>query len=125
MAPNVIQCVNYLFTLFCVYPFLRIEDESTNYRLWVADYYGNATNSFSAHNGYYFSTVDKNNDEAPSCCPCAPSYGGGWWFYRYPIVNMYYILLLIILLIRIACTQFKLCKLLSYINYIPAALNQI
>ena len=63
--------------------FHRIEDEANNYRLWVGDYYGNATDSFSVHNGYYFSTVDKNNDEAPSCCPCAPSYGGGWWFYRY------------------------------------------
>ena len=61
----------------------RLEDENNNYRLWVSDYYGNATDSFSVHNGYHFSTVDRNNDEAPKCCPCAPSYGGGWWFYRY------------------------------------------
>ena len=36
----------------------------------------------SAHNGFSFSTVDRNNDQAPKCCPCAPAYGGGWWFYR-------------------------------------------
>ena len=52
------------------------------YRLWVGGYGGNATDSLSAHNSYPFSTVDKNNDEAPRCCPCAPAYGGGWWFYR-------------------------------------------
>jgi Fibrinogen beta and gamma chains, C-terminal globular domain len=60
----------------------RIEDESSNYRLWVGGYSGNATDSLSAHNGYPFSTVDRNHDEAPKCCPCAPAYGGGWWFYR-------------------------------------------
>ena len=63
----------------------RIENESSNYRLWVGGYSGNATDSLSAHNGYPFSTVDRNNDEAPKCCPCAPAYGGGWWFYRYPM----------------------------------------
>ena len=61
----------------------RIENESDNYRLWVGGYVGNATDSLSAHNGYPFSTVDRNNDEAPKCCPCAPAYGGGWWFYRF------------------------------------------
>ena len=66
----------------------RLEDENNNYRLWVSDYYGNATDSFSVHNGYHFSTVDRNNDEAPKCCPCAPSYGGGWWFYRYIVVSI-------------------------------------
>lgn len=67
--------------VFAEYSKFRIENEDSNYRLWVEDYYGNATDSFSVHNGYYFSTVDRNNDEAPACCPCAPSYGGGWWFY--------------------------------------------
>ncbi len=28
-----------------------------------------------------FSTIDRDNDSAPRCCPCAPAYGGGWWFY--------------------------------------------
>lgn len=63
-------------------PSLSIGPESDNYRLSVFDYRGNASDSFSAHNGYLFSTVDRDNDEAPDCCPCAPAYGGGWWFYR-------------------------------------------
>ena len=64
----------------------RVEGESTNYRIWVGGYSGNASDSLSAHNGYQFSTMDKNNDQAPKCCPCAPAYGGGWWFYRYQAI---------------------------------------
>ena len=60
----------------------RIDGEESDYRLWVSGYSGNASDSLSAHNGYKFSTVDRNNDRAPKCCPCAPAYGGGWWFYR-------------------------------------------
>ena len=60
----------------------RVDDEASDYQLWVGGYTGNASDSLSAHNGYKFSTVDRNNDEAPKCCPCAPAYGGGWWFYR-------------------------------------------
>merc|ERR1719244_708764 len=63
------------------YTTFRVEGESTNYRIWVGGYSGNASNSLSAHNGYQFSTMDKNHDQAPKCCPCAPAYGGGWWFY--------------------------------------------
>ena len=70
-------------SIFSSQLFPRIENESDNYRLWVGGYTGNATDSLSAHNGYPFSTVDRNNDEAPKCCPCAPAYGGGWWFYRF------------------------------------------
>ena len=60
----------------------RIDNEDDDYRIWIGGYSGNASDSLSAHNGYKFSTVDRNNDLAPKCCPCAPAYGGGWWFYR-------------------------------------------
>ena len=66
-------------SLNCCY---RVDSEIENYRLWVGGYSGNASDSLTAHNGYQFSTVDNNNDQAPKCCPCAPAYGGGWWFYR-------------------------------------------
>jgi len=68
-------------TAFAEYTTFRVDGESVDYRLWVGGYSGNATDSLSNHNGYKFSTVDRNNDEAPQCCPCAPAYGGGWWFY--------------------------------------------
>ena len=60
----------------------RVDGEEEDYRIMVGGYSGNASDSLSAHNGYKFSTVDRNNDHAPKCCPCAPAYGGGWWFYR-------------------------------------------
>ena len=63
------------------YSTFRVEGEETEFRLWVDGFSGNASDSFSAHSSYKFSTVDRNNDEAPKCCPCAPAYGGGWWFY--------------------------------------------
>ena len=51
--------------------------------MWINGFSGNATDSFSGHNGSEFSTVDNINDRAPKCCPCARAYGGGWWFHRY------------------------------------------
>lgn len=62
------------------YSSFRVGSVESNYRLTVGGYTGNATNSLVAHDGALFSTIDKTNDAAPSCCPCAPSYGGGWWF---------------------------------------------
>ena len=68
-------------TVYAQYDTFLVESEAENYRLWVGGYSGNATDSLSAHNGHRFSTLDRDNDEAPQCCPCAPAYGGGWWFY--------------------------------------------
>eukprot|EP00092_Neocalanus_flemingeri_P027836 GFUD01030219.1.p1 GENE.GFUD01030219.1~~GFUD01030219.1.p1 ORF type:complete len:765 (-),score=159.24 GFUD01030219.1:331-2625(-) len=66
---------------YAEYSTFRVDSEDLDYRLWLGGYSGNASDSLSAHNGYKFSTVDRNNDQAPKCCPCAPAYGGGWWFY--------------------------------------------
>ena len=71
----------YLYTH--TYFFFRIDSVDFNYRLWINGFSGNATDSFSGHNGSEFSTVDNINDRAPKCCPCARAYGGGWWFHRY------------------------------------------
>ena len=68
--------LNYIFW------FHRVDSADRNYRLWISGYSGNATDSFSDHNGSEFSTVDNINDRAPKCCPCAKAYGGGWWFHR-------------------------------------------
>ncbi len=71
--------------------YYSIGDEGESYRLRVFGYRGNASDSFSAHNGYRFSTYDIDNDEAPECCPCAPAYGGGWWFYGYVAAIFYFL----------------------------------
>ncbi|XP_046649622.1 uncharacterized protein LOC124340891 isoform X2 [Daphnia pulicaria] len=67
--------------VYADYESFRVDSEEDLYRLWVEGYQGNATDSLGSHNGYAFSTFDRDNDEAPPCCPCAPAYGGGWWFY--------------------------------------------
>ena len=43
----------------------RVDSEEDLYRLWVEGYQGNATDSLGSHNGYAFSTFDRDNDEAP------------------------------------------------------------
>jgi len=67
--------------VYADYESFRVDSEEDLYRLWVEGYRGNATDSLASHNGYAFSTYDRNNDIAPKCCPCSPAYGGGWWFY--------------------------------------------
>ncbi|XP_065566182.1 techylectin-5B-like [Artemia franciscana] len=88
--------------VYAEYETFKVDSEEDQYRIWVGGYKGNATDSFSTHSGYAFSTWDRDNDEAPPCCPCAPAYGGGWWFYscfeanlngayhRKPMDNDYY-----------------------------------
>ncbi|XP_024942556.1 uncharacterized protein LOC107269500 isoform X2 [Cephus cinctus] len=68
-------------TAWAEYSVFRVDGARDNYRVWVSGYNGNATDAFGSHDGTPFSTVDRDNDSAPPCCPCAPSYGGGWWFY--------------------------------------------
>ncbi|CAB3359469.1 Hypothetical predicted protein [Cloeon dipterum] len=66
---------------FAEYSLFRVGSEKTNYRLTLAGYSGNASDSFSSHNGTPFSTIDRTNDKAPDCCPCAKTYSSGWWFH--------------------------------------------
>ncbi|XP_026469522.1 uncharacterized protein LOC113373442 [Ctenocephalides felis] len=62
------------------YSRFRVAGERDQYALQIGGYRGNASDSFGSHHGALFSTKDRDNDEAPPCCPCAVSYGGGWWF---------------------------------------------
>jgi len=62
------------YSTFIVHP------ESTNYRLEVAGYSGNADwDAFGRHNGAMFSTYDRDNDELSSA-NCAALYRGGFWY---------------------------------------------
>lgn len=67
------------------YNTFKVGNEDSKYSIIVCGYTGNASDSFSSHNGSAFSTFDSTNDHAPDCCPCSLSYGGGWWFDRYGI----------------------------------------
>lgn len=62
-----------LFFVVCCRCRLRVDSEEDLYRLWVEGYQGNATDSLGSHNGYAFSTFDRDNDEAPVSCPLSLS----------------------------------------------------
>ncbi|KAJ8972732.1 hypothetical protein NQ314_000053 [Rhamnusium bicolor] len=50
-----------------------VSSENSNYQLTIGGYTGNASDSFSSHNGSLFSTYDKINDEAPEGYACFES----------------------------------------------------
>jgi len=80
---------------YAEYSTFIVQPESSNYRLEVYGYSGNAgRDSLSEQNGAMFSTLDRDNDQKSSeqCCTAARS-GGFWYGYRnccYCCVNRYY-----------------------------------
>ncbi|XP_052093892.1 techylectin-5A-like [Mytilus californianus] len=63
---------------YAIYKKFVVENEKSGYKLKVADYAGNAGNSLSQHNGYKFTTRDRDNDAYNR--NCAEVYNGGWWY---------------------------------------------
>lgn len=58
-----------------------VDSFSTNYRLTVGGYSGNAGDALSFHDQQAFSTKDHENDVHPvESHNCAVSYRGAWWF---------------------------------------------
>lgn len=58
---------------YAKYSTFQVAGSSTNYRLSVAGYSGDATDSFSYHNGRVFTTKDRD-------AGCANQYKGAWWY---------------------------------------------
>lgn len=63
---------------FVEYDFFRVEEESTNFRLNIDGYHGNATDALRYSNFMPFSTMDRDNDV--SSTHCAKFYTAGWWY---------------------------------------------
>ncbi|XP_053397769.1 techylectin-5B-like [Mercenaria mercenaria] len=70
---------------YAKYVKFKVGNESTNYKLEVSGFNGNAGDSLSKpsnpdniHDGMQFSTKDRDND--PAEINCASSFKGGWWF---------------------------------------------
>ena len=65
---------------FAHYITFLVSNETTNYRLQVAGYSGNAYyDAFGYHNGMMFTTYDRDNDQRlPG--NCAAWAGGGFWY---------------------------------------------
>ncbi len=63
---------------YAEYDFFKVDEESTNYRLHIDGYRGNATDAMRYSNFMPFSTMDKDNDV--SSTHCAKFYTAGWWY---------------------------------------------
>ena len=63
---------------YAKYSTFSVLDSSTKYRMNVAGYSGDATDSFTRHNGMKFTTKDSDNDVYGG--NCANRFKGGWWY---------------------------------------------
>ncbi|CAC5400053.1 unnamed protein product [Mytilus coruscus] len=64
---------------YAKYKHFSIGDSSSEYKLTVSDYSGNAGDNMAYHNNIRLSTKDNDNDTIGSQ-NCAATYTGGWWF---------------------------------------------
>lgn len=62
------------------YSTFSIGNGAGNYLLHVDDFSGNCNDSFSQHDGYPFTTKDRDNDIYND--NCAIGYQSGWWYYN-------------------------------------------
>jgi len=63
---------------YAQYSSFSISNESNKYRSTISGYSGNAGDSFTSHNNFYFSTKDADNDIWPK--NCAEAFKGAWWY---------------------------------------------
>lgn len=67
--------------VFAKYTEIEVGSEAELYKLKkVGKYSGDATNCFGPHEGFSFSTKDRNNDETTSI-NCPVSRKGAWWYH--------------------------------------------
>ena len=63
---------------YAEYSQFAVGDSSTNYRMSVSGYSGNARDQLSSLSGHMFSTYDQDHDSWSN--NCAVVFRGGWWF---------------------------------------------
>ncbi|XP_062578876.1 ryncolin-1-like [Saccostrea cucullata] len=63
---------------YAEYSTFAVDNEHKKYRMHVSGYNGTAGDSFSYHNGMYFSTYDNDNDVSSS--NCGQVRHGAWWY---------------------------------------------
>ena len=63
---------------YAKYTSFSVGDSASNYILAVSGYSGTAGDSLGGHNGYQFSTRDRENDVWSG--NCAQSFKSGWWY---------------------------------------------
>ncbi|XP_066227661.1 tenascin-N isoform X3 [Saccopteryx leptura] len=70
---------------YAVYSFFQVASSKERYRLSVGQYRGTAGDALTYHNGWKFTTFDRDNDIALS--NCALTHHGGWWYKNCHLAN--------------------------------------
>ncbi|XP_072504674.1 tenascin-N [Notamacropus eugenii] len=70
---------------YAVYDFFQVASSKDKYKLTVGKYRGTAGDALSYHNGWKFTTFDRDNDIALS--NCALTHHGGWWYKNCHLAN--------------------------------------
>ncbi|XP_063425914.1 angiopoietin-related protein 7-like [Mytilus trossulus] len=65
---------------YALFESFKVGDQSTNYKLTVSGYSGNAGDSMTYHNNMPFSTYDRDNDRSSLNCAAHNTLKGAWWF---------------------------------------------
>ncbi|XP_010084230.1 PREDICTED: tenascin-N isoform X2 [Pterocles gutturalis] len=73
-------------SVYAVYDFFQVASSRDRYRLSVGNYRGNAGDAMSYHNGWKFTTWDRDNDVALS--NCALTHHGAWWYKNCHLANL-------------------------------------
>ncbi|XP_027421200.1 tenascin-N isoform X3 [Bos indicus x Bos taurus] len=70
---------------YAVYDSFQVASSKERYRLTVGKYRGTAGDALTYHNGWKFTTFDRDNDIALS--NCALTHHGGWWYKNCHLAN--------------------------------------
>ncbi|XP_035871155.1 tenascin-N isoform X4 [Phyllostomus discolor] len=70
---------------YAVYDSFQVASSKERYKLTVGKYRGTAGDALSYHNGWKFTTFDRDNDIALS--NCALTHHGGWWYKNCHLAN--------------------------------------
>ncbi|XP_069718737.1 tenascin-N isoform X2 [Phaenicophaeus curvirostris] len=73
-------------SVYAVYDFFQVASSRDRYRLSVGNYTGNAGDAMTYHNGWKFTTWDRDNDVALS--NCALTHRGAWWYKNCHLANL-------------------------------------
>ncbi|XP_006867130.1 PREDICTED: tenascin-N [Chrysochloris asiatica] len=70
---------------YAVYDSFQVASSKERYKLTVGQYRGTAGDALTYHNGWKFTTFDRDNDIALS--NCALTHHGGWWYKNCHLAN--------------------------------------
>uniref|UniRef100_A0A8C9AKG6 Tenascin-N n=1 Tax=Prolemur simus TaxID=1328070 RepID=A0A8C9AKG6_PROSS len=70
---------------YAVYDLFQVASSKERYKLTVGKYRGTAGDALTYHNGWKFTTFDRDNDIALS--NCALTHHGGWWYKNCHLAN--------------------------------------